>query len=165
MLVFYLRAISWAAFIAEVGFTKVDYDENYDIALSFAGEDRVYAQHLADVLTDSSHAVFYDEYEQSKILGTDVEAYLTPIYEAASRYVVVVLGEHYGRKRWTLFESSRFKPRIEKGQVIPIWSTKIPPSPFDEIRGTGGLVYDPDKDLLMQAQEAAATISKRLSED
>lgn len=46
MLVYYLRAINWEDFIAEVEFTNVDYTASYDVALSFAGEDRSYAEHL-----------------------------------------------------------------------------------------------------------------------
>ena len=38
MLVYYLRAVSWPEFVREVGFTNVDYDENRDVALSFASE-------------------------------------------------------------------------------------------------------------------------------
>lgn len=164
MLVYYLRSIAWSDFIREVGFTKVDYDQNYDVALSFAGEDRAFAEHLRDALEDLGHAVFYDMAEQHRILGEDVEAYLAPIYESGSRFVVVVLGEMYGRKRWTLFESEKYVDRIEQGQVLPIWSSKVPPTPTDEMRKRGGLVYDPDGDLRTQAIKHAEVISKKLAE-
>lgn len=164
MLVYYLRSINWSEFVAEVGFTKIDYDEAYDVALSFAGEDREYAEDLFDALQDEGHAVFYDREEQARSLGIDVEQYLRPIYESGCRFVVVVLGETYGRKRWTIFESSTFHPRIEKGEVIPIWSRAVAPSPFDETRSRGGLDYDPKGDLLGQAKAHAETISKKLSE-
>lgn len=164
MLVYYLRSIGWPEFVREVGFTKVDYDENYDVALSFAGEDRDYAEHLRDALEDLGHSVFYDLAEQHRILGEDVEAYLGPIYSSGSRYVVAVLGEMYGRKRWTLFESNQYKDRIDKGQVLPIWSTKVPPMPTDEMRSRGGLNFDPDADLRDQALQHADVIAKKLAE-
>lgn len=164
MLVYYLRAISWSDFVREVGFTKVDYAETYDVALSFAGEDRTYAEHLRDALEDLGHTVFYDQAEQHLILGEDVEAYLGPIYASGSRYVVAILGEMYGRKRWTLFEADRYKDRIERGQVLPIWSTKVPPSPFDQSRVRGSLDFDPDGDLREQAREHADVISRKLAE-
>lgn len=75
MLVYYLRSITWSEFIREVGFTKVDYEEDYDVALSFAGEDRSFAEHLRDALEDLGHAVFYDFAEQHRILGEDVGSY------------------------------------------------------------------------------------------
>lgn len=164
MLVYYLRSISWPEFVREVGFTKVDYDENYDVALSFAGEDRPYAEYLRDALEDLGHSVFYDNAEQHRILGEDVEAYLGPIYASGSRYVVAVLGEMYGRKRWTLFESEKYRDRIERGEVLPIWSTKVPPSATDTMRERGNLDFDPDGDLRAQAIKHAETISKKLAE-
>ena len=163
MLVYYLRAVSWPEFVREVGFTKVDYDENYDVALSFAGEDRAFAEHLRDALEDLGHAVFYDLAEQHRILGEDVEAYLGPIYKSGSRFVVPILGEMYGRKRWTLFEADQYKDRLEKGQVLPIWSNKVPPTPTDPARDRGGLDFDPDGDLRAQAQSHAEVISRKLS--
>ncbi len=163
MLVFYLRAISWPEFIKEVGFTAVDYSESYDVALSFAGEDREYAEHLRDALEDLGHAVFYDKAELHRFLGEDVEDYLGPIYESGSRYVVAVLGAMYGRKRWTLFEAGKYRGRLDKGEVIPIWASTVSPSPFDETRSLGGLDYDPAGDVLAQAKEHAAVISRKLA--
>lgn len=164
MLIFYLRSILWADFVREVGFTKVDYDENYDIALSFAGEDRTYAEHLRDALEDLGHAVFYDLAEQHRFLGEDVEAFLGPIYASGSRYVVAVLGEQYGRKRWTLFEAAQYRDRVEAGEVLPIWSRRVPPTPFDATRSRGGLDYDPDGDARTQAVAHAEVISRKLAE-
>jgi hypothetical protein len=162
MLTYYLRSISWPEFVREVGFAKVDYEETFDIALSFAGEDRAYADALRDALEDLGHTVFYDMAEQHRFLGEDVEAYLGPIYASGSRYVVAILGEMYGRKRWTLFEASQYKDRIEQGGVIPIWSTKVPPEPFDVTRGIGGLGFDPGQSPLAQATEHAEVISRKL---
>lgn len=110
-------------------------------------------------------AVFYDKAEESRILAGDVEAILGPIYEKDCRYVVVVLGERYGVKRWTLFEASKYKNRIEKGEVIPIWSSKIHPSAFDSMRNRGGMSFDPDGDLDAQAGKAAAVIAQKLGEN
>jgi hypothetical protein len=164
MLIFYLRNISWPAFVRDVGFTKVDYRQNYDFALSFAGEDRSYAEHLRNGLEDSGHTVFYDYANQHRILGQDIETYMGPIYASDSRYVVAILGETYGKKRWTLFEESRYHDRIESGEVIPIWSTKIPPMPSDETRRRGGLEFDPSGDLLRQATAHAEILSRMIAE-
>lgn len=162
MLTFYLRSISWPEFVQEVGFAKVDYETDYDIALSFAGEDRAYADSLRDALEDLGHTVFYDMAEQHRFLGEDVEAFLGPVYASGSRYVVAILGEMYGRKRWTLFEASQYRDRIEQGQVIPIWSKRVPPTPFDETRRVGGLDFDPDRPELPQALAHAEVISRKL---
>lgn len=165
MLIYYLRAISWPEFVREVGFKKVDHAETYDIALSFAGEDREYAQLLRDVLVDEGYAVFYDLAEQHRIVASDVEKYLGPIYSSGSRFVVAVLGKAYGLKRWTLFEAEKYRDRVENGRVIPIWSIEVPESAFDQLRSTGGLRYDPQGDLLEQAKSAAEVIAKKLDEE
>ncbi|WP_225849304.1 TIR domain-containing protein [Streptomyces sp. HPF1205] len=164
MLIFYLRAISWPEFIREVGFTKVDYEESYDFALSFAGEDRTFAEMLRDALEDLGHAVFYDMAEQHRFLGQDVETYMGPIYASGSRFVIAVLGEMYGKKRWTLFEASQYRERFADGQVIPVWSSKIPPSPTDPARDLGYLTFDPDGDLTQQATSHAAVLTRMLQE-
>ena len=171
MLVFYLRALSWSEFIREVGFTRVDHDEAYDVALSFAGEDRTIASHLRDALEDLGHVVFYDHAEQHRILGEDVEAYLGPIYESDSRYVVAILGEQYGLKRWTLFESGRYGERIDAGKVLPIWSKKVSISPNDVLRQRGGLSsiqtetsYARRKNLVKQSVRSLPRCEQSLAE-
>ncbi|WP_157756879.1 TIR domain-containing protein [Plantactinospora sp. KBS50] len=164
LLIFYLRNISWPQFVRDVGFTKIDYKENYDFALSFAGEDRAYAENLRNRLEDNGHSVFYDFAEQHRFLGQDIETYMGPIYASDSRCVVAVLGEMYGKKRWTLFESSQFENRIEPGEVVPIWSTKVPPTSFDTTRQRGGLEFDPEGDLIQQAAAHAEILSRMIAE-
>lgn len=164
MLVYYLRSISWPEFVREVGFTKVDYEERYDVALTFAGEDRSYAEHLRDELEDLGHAVFYDMAEQHLILGQDVEGYLGPIYASGSRFIVAVLGPMYGLKRWTMFEAEQYRARLDRGEVFPIWAKGMAPAPLDAMRTKGGMDFDPTGDLLSQARAHALVISKRLAE-
>ena len=46
--------------------------KKYDVALSFAGEDRQYAKELADLLDAGKYSVFYDEYELAKLWGENL---------------------------------------------------------------------------------------------
>lgn len=78
--------------------------------------------------------------------------------------MVAVLGEKYGVKRWTLFESDRFKDRVERGEVIPIWSTAVPPSAFDTIRRLGALSFDPAAAPEPQARTAAEVIANMIGD-
>ena len=160
--IFYLRNLDLAQFISEVGFTRVNYDRPYDIALSFAGEDREYADSLYDELNDRGMAVFYDKAEESRLLAEDVEKLLGPIYAADSDYVVLVMGPQYGFKRWTAFEGGRFKERISEGRVIAIWSTAMTPSYFDPNFDRGGLRYDPNGNLRDQSRLAATIIAEKV---
>ena len=148
---YYLRNLDWPTFIGTAGFTRVDFDEQYDIALSFAGEDRAMAEALRDQLEDNDLAVFYDFAEQHRILGNDVEAYLGPIYKSDSRFVVAILGEKYGAKRWTMFEAIQYRGRLEKGEVLVVKSKDLPFGPLDPVNGIGILSYDPAGNIVAQA--------------
>jgi hypothetical protein len=126
-LVFYLRNLDWGEFVQRTGFTRVDVLEEYDFALSFAGEDRVFAEKLNDHLSDLGFSVFYDMAEQHRILAEDLEEFLWPIYRSRASYVIAILGRDYGERRWTRFESEQFKERFGENKVIPIWSKDTPP--------------------------------------
>jgi len=41
----------------------------YDVALSFAGEDRVYVEKVAKYLKEKGIKVFYDDYEKTGLWG------------------------------------------------------------------------------------------------
>jgi hypothetical protein len=84
---------------------------NYDVALSFAGEDRKYARELAQLLTDSNFAVFYDEYEQSTLWGRNLYTHLSDIYQNKARYCVMFISEHYAKKLWTKRERESAQAR------------------------------------------------------
>lgn len=163
-LMFYLRNIDWQRFTDEVGFTNLAPQKPYDVALSFAGEDREFADHLRNYLEEHDLSVFYDKSEESKIMANDVEAVLGPKYSTESRFVVAILGEKYGLKKWTLFESDNYRHRIEKFEVIPIVSLRVPENAFDPLRKIGGRRFDPQGDLEAQARDIANAIAGTLSE-
>lgn len=163
-LIFYLRNLDWRAFAKDIGFTNIEMEAPYDFALSFAGEDRSFAERLVVHLEDLGFVVFYDLNEQHRIVARDLEEFLRPIYESGATLVIAVLGPQYGERRWTRFESDQFKDKFSLGHVIPIWSTSAPPSAFDRTRDIGGLRYDPSRDPDDQAR-ALAKICTQKHED
>ena len=50
---------------------------SYDVALSFAGEDRIYAEALAGALRHHGIRVFYDKYEKDTLWGKDLYTHLS----------------------------------------------------------------------------------------
>jgi len=62
----------------------------YDVALSFAGEDRPYIEQVATGLQDAGVSVFYDGFEQVNLWGKDLAEHLGEVYGKRSRFVVVV---------------------------------------------------------------------------
>ncbi len=49
---------------------------DYDVALSFAGEDRNYVEQVAQILHQLDLRVFYDRYEEANLWGKDLYVHL-----------------------------------------------------------------------------------------
>lgn len=45
---------------------------DYEVAISFAGEDRGVAEQIAGLLKDEGITVFYDKYEEADLWGKDL---------------------------------------------------------------------------------------------
>lgn len=85
--------------------------KEYDIALSFAGEDREYVKQVADLLLQSGVKVFYDSFEEEKLWGKDLYVYLSEIYKDKALYTIMFISEHYALKLWTNHERSSMQAR------------------------------------------------------
>ena len=83
----------------------------YDVALSFAGEDRTYVQEVATWLKAAGVNVFYDDFEKAKLWGTNLIDHLADIYRNKSHYVVMFISEHYVDKAWTKHERQHAQAR------------------------------------------------------
>lgn len=76
----------------------------YDVALSFAGEDRRFVEECAEILRSLCINVFYDNYEKEVLLGKNLYSYLADIYQNRARFAVVFVSKAYKEKRWTKHE-------------------------------------------------------------
>jgi hypothetical protein len=117
----------------------------YDVAVSFAGEDRRHARALADELIRRGVSVFYDEFERSVLWGKDLYAYLTEIYQNQAYFCVAFLSSAYARKAWTNHERKAAQARAfsEQGEyLLPIRldDTEIP----GILPTTGYITWPPD---------------------
>lgn len=98
-------------------------DVIYDVALSFAGEDRPYAEELAGALTREGYVVFYDRYEKADLWGKDLFQHLTDIYQNRARYCVIFMSKSYSQKLWTRQEQKAAQARAfaQSGEyVLPV---------------------------------------------
>jgi TIR domain len=96
---------------------------HYDVALSYAGEDLVYAQALADSLRSRGVNVFYDKYEKSTLWGKNLYDYLTDLYQHKARYCVMLLSQHYAAKVWTNLERQAAQARAfqeHQEYILPV---------------------------------------------
>jgi hypothetical protein len=83
----------------------------YDVVLSFAGEDRAYAEALANGLVERRLDVFYDDFERAALWGENLYEYLSDLYQKRARYCVVLVSKHYLHKRWTQLEWKAIQAR------------------------------------------------------
>lgn len=95
----------------------------YDVALSFAGEDRIYAEQLAELLNAQGVKVFYDRYEQAQLWGMDLYGHLADVYFKQARYCVMFISTNYERKLWTNHERKGAQARAFQQKdpyILPI---------------------------------------------
>jgi len=132
--------------------------------LSFAGTDRYVAEALFEKLSENEVEVFYDKNERHRILATDIEEYLRPIYQTEAQFVVVLLGREYPKRIWTKIESDSFKERFIDGSVIPIWFSDVDESMFDTTREKGGLSFERSADFTSQIEDLTGVLLNKLAE-
>jgi len=101
---------------------NINKNEFYDIALSFAGEDRRYVETVANILREKKVNVFYDLFSKVDLWGKDLFQYLNNIYQNKSVYTVVFISKHYKNKRWTSHELKSAQSRAfdeNKEYILP----------------------------------------------
>ena len=95
----------------------------YDIAISFAGEDRATAEKYANMLSSKGVKVFYDKYEESGLWGEDLYEYLDDVYRKKARYCVIFISQYYASKLWTNHERKSAQARAfidNKAYILPV---------------------------------------------
>ena len=98
-------------------------DFEYDVCLSFAGEDRPYVKETADHLKNRGIRVFYDEYERVELWGKDLYSHLADVYQNAARYCVLFASKNYADKLWTNHERKNAQARAfseNREYILPV---------------------------------------------
>jgi TIR domain len=89
----------------------------YDVAISFAGEQRSEAEAIAACLEKVGIRVFYDDYEQTKLWGKDLYEHLSDVYQKRARYCLMLVSEAYAAKVWTTLERRSAQARALSQRV------------------------------------------------
>jgi hypothetical protein len=105
--------------------------QKYDVALSFAGEDRPYVEEVARHLREAGIKVFYDEFEKVGLWGRNLYQHLQEIYRDQARYSIVFISKHYDGKKWTAHELESMQVRAfreNEEYILPVRfdDTEIP---------------------------------------
>jgi hypothetical protein len=113
----------------EIEEDKEDFD--FDIALSFAGEDRLLAENLANQLVEYKVRVFYDLHVQAQLWGKDLYQHLQAVYRDKARYCIILVSQSYAKKLWARHELKQAQARAfreSREYILPLRldDTEIP---------------------------------------
>ena len=84
---------------------------NYDVAFSYAGEQREYVHATYECLKHLGVSVFYDASQVASLWGKNLYEYLSDVYSKQARYCVVFLSRQYAEKLWTKHELKSMQAR------------------------------------------------------
>jgi TIR domain len=106
----------------------------YDVAISFAGEQRPEAEAIANCLREAGINVFYDRYEKANLWGKDLYEHLSDIYQNKARYCLMLVSAAYAAKVWTTHERKNAQARALSQRleyILPVRfdETEIPGLP------------------------------------
>lgn len=113
---------------------------DYDICLSFAGEDRQYVGQVADHLVSHGVRVFYDAYERAHLWGKDLYQHLDAVYQKAARYCVLFISQHFASKLWTNHELRAAQARAFHESQEYILPARLDDTELPGIRATLGYI-------------------------
>ena len=110
----------------------------YQVALSFAGEQRDYVEEVARHLQSRSIDVFYDGFEKVGLWGRSGAEAFHEAFAEKSAYVVMFISEAYVSKAWPNHERRSALSRMieEKDEyILPVRfdDTRVPGLPTDVI--------------------------------
>lgn len=109
----------------------------FDVALSFAGEQRDYVQEVATILKSKGYKVFYDEFYTSHLWGENLVDHLKEVYYSKSDYCIMFISKEYISKMWPEHER-----KCANTRDIEMFGKYILPVVFDKVKVPG---LDPGK--------------------
>lgn len=115
-----------------------EYD--YDVCLSFAGEDRAYVERVAELLRGKGIRTFYDAHEKASLWGKDLYVHLDYVYQKAARYCVIFASTHYAAKLWTNHERQSAQARAFQENEEYVLPVRLDHSEIPGVRPTVGYI-------------------------
>lgn len=112
----------------------------YDVALSFAGEDRKYSDQLAKLLDERGIKVFYDYYETAELWGKNLYQHFQSIYRDKARFCVVFVSQSYAEKVWPRHELEQAQARAFRENEEYILPVRIDNTEIPGINDTRGYI-------------------------
>lgn len=135
-------------------------DHQYQVALSYASEQREYVVEVAQQLKDRGISVFFDGFEKSTLWGTSAAEVFHKVFAEQSAYVVMFISKEYIAKEWP-----RHERRATLSRMIKEHREYVLPVRFDDTKIDGlpdDVIYE-NADEIMPDQ-LAAMIAEKLGE-
>lgn len=133
----------------------------FEVALSYASEDRPYVRRVADRLAAQGVSLFYDEFAKALTWGAELPETFNDIFGGKARFAVAFISAHYISKPWPMHEgrSAIAKALVEhRTYILPV---KLDDSDLPGLRRTVGYVdarlTSPEElaDMIIEKLEAA----------
>lgn len=130
----------------------------YQVALSFAGEQRSYVEKVARNLQARSIVVFYDDFEKISLWGENAAEAFDKAFAQQANYVVMFISQEYVAKAWP-----RHERRVALSRAVQEPGEYILPVRFDDTPVPGL----PAATIFLRAEDhtpaqLAATIAEKL---
>lgn len=118
---YFLRHLDWDRLRTDCGFRESGLQPRFDVAISFAGENRELARYISQKLKEMDVEVYFDEDYEVSYLGKQLSDEFPKVFSSGSRYVLCLLDRHHQQKIWPTFERDVFLPRVKDNQVLPVY--------------------------------------------
>jgi hypothetical protein len=133
----------------------------FDVALSFAEEDRDFVNRVARHLKRKKIKTFYDKDALIDTWGENMYTHLDNIYRNTARFCVIFISKHYKEKRWTQHERDSAQARAFFSSNEPyLLPFRFDNTDIEGIRDTIGYLSINDFDEQRLADAIAAKLQK-----
>ena len=108
----------------------------FDVALSFAGEDREFVEDVATELKAAHVKYFLDSDYLAEMWGEDLVEFFDGVYRKRSRYAVLFLSRHYAEKVWPRQERRSALARALEERSAYVLPIRLDDTEIDGLRPT-----------------------------
>lgn len=114
--------------------------DQFDVALSYAGEDRVYVHSIAEQLQSQGVRVFYDQFVAADLWGADLYDLLDQVFRKKARFAVIFVSRYYVNKPWPRHERQSAQARALINSSTYVLPVKLDDSELPGLSPTIGYV-------------------------
>jgi len=116
----------------------------YDVALSFAAEDRSVARQIAEALKQQNINVFFDSHSSAELWGRNLYEYLSNIY-TQTKLCIVLISKNYNEKQWTTLEWRSLLARSARHPSFAILPIRLDRSELpQDVANLGYITWKPE---------------------